>query len=711
MSSANTDSIYTDRDVYDNINGLYTEASNKLLWAKYEKDTAKLEFDKAYNEYKDAESLEIYLKGKLESNQAAYNLAEKEYNDYAENYYGNGSGSIEELNRLKDNLFNKLAVVREFNSDYKDAKQKTQDAMRFMSQTQASYNTKNDNVKSIETTVNRYAKELALLTKDESNKSSAINSIYVDYEKNLNDKAQINTMLYEKKRDLDIAKGAYLAAQAIENDLQNKYDNSESLSAQAEKEYEDYKKNFYDNGIGTQEELNSLETYFYDKRSTAEIAYINLNHAITQTQGFKTELENAESNYKETKKEFDNIALKLKSDIKKIAESRGASEYKTVSANQNKVKNNMASEAYDEKIKKIPSINETEATYQSSNSTYQALQDVYASNLIFSIANQNWYNKINRYGWIDPYDQDKVLREFLFFTKPDLSLFGTYYKLDKTDKTSNIDVHGGRYGIATLRSDMNNATIIETSKRMPYVLTQLQSSLTDPDGKVNPFMYLLTNAVTSKLDLPTISTDSQESTSNIMGTSMHYRGHSYKSDNGYDFSLSFTDTAYLEIYHMVKCYDEYVRMVKTGLIRPFKDHIRNRIVPEQFSIYKFLVGSDGETILYYAKLTGCYFTDVPRSDMADPGDEVKFSLSFHAQFVEDMNPEILKEFSILTNYASSRSSIEKKFLDVYNGNAGIVNNRWATYPTIIKAASNDGSQYSKRISRRSVNYDYFLKWI
>ena len=163
---------------------------------------------------------------------------------------------------------------------------------------------------------------------------------------------------------------------------------------------------------------------------------------------------------------------------------------------------------------------------------------------------------------------------------------------------------------------------------------------------------------------------------------------------------------------MVKCYDEYVRMVKTGAIAPCKDHIINRVIPEQFSIYKFLIGSDGETITYYAKLTGCYFTDVPRSDMADPADEIKFSLSFHAQFIEDMNPQILKEFSILSNYARSRSSKKSNnFINIYNPTTGIVDNKWALYPVIIKATSNSNSSYSKRVARRGVKYDYFLKWV
>lgn len=315
--------------------------------------------------------------------------------------------------------------------------------------------------------------------------------------------------------------------------------------------------------------------------------------------------------------------------------------------------------------------------------------DVLGSNLFFPDTINNdttWYNKVNRYGWINPYNHDRVIREYLFFTKPDLYLF------DGSTANVNNLVSGVK----------DNSVIYEAASRMPKVLTQLQYSITDPDGKFNPFMYLLTNAVKSKLDLPGISADSNSSTENIMGTNIHYRSHSLKSDNGYDFSLSFTDTAYLEIYTLAKCYDEYMRLIKLGEAEPKEIYITNRIIPEQFSIYKFLVGSDGETILYYAKLTGCYFTDVPRSDLSDPGEEIKFSLSFHAQFVEDMNPQILKEFDIISNRGGNN------FMSVFNGEN--VNNQWAKYPRVIRANKTDPI-YGKRVARRGVEYDYFLKWI
>lgn len=312
---------------------------------------------------------------------------------------------------------------------------------------------------------------------------------------------------------------------------------------------------------------------------------------------------------------------------------------------------------------------------------------MYSSNLFFD-KSIDWYSKINRYGWIDPFSTDRVTREFLFFTKPDLNLFDN-------NVASPSELIDELY---------QNTFFREVAARSPNVLTQLTKSVPDPDGRNNPFMYLLSNAVTSKLDLPSISAESQESTQNIMGTSIQYRGNSLKSDNGYDFSLSFTDTAYLEVYTLAKCYDEYMRLLRLGYCAPKQEYITARIIPEQFSIYKFLVGSDGETIMYYAKLTGCYFTDVPRSDMGDPGDEIKFSLSFHAQFVEDMNPHILEEFN---KVASSCYHYSNSYMEVYQN--GYVNNRWARFPAIVKGyAASD--KYGKRVARRHVAYDYFLKW-
>jgi hypothetical protein len=320
---------------------------------------------------------------------------------------------------------------------------------------------------------------------------------------------------------------------------------------------------------------------------------------------------------------------------------------------------------------------------------FNNLKSTLASNGIFSKDDISRYNKFSRFGYIDPYNTDQVIREFLFFTKPDLYLY-----------------EGSSYNNVTLNSNLINIPFfVDANRRCKDALLQLQYSVTDSNGSKNPFMYLLSNTVTSKLDLPGISADSKESTSNIMGTSIQYRGHSLKSDNGYDFSLSFTDTASLEVYTLLKVYDEYMRLIKTGETEPKQTYIINRIIPEQFSIYKFLIGSDGETILYYAKLTGCYFTDVPRSDFGDPGnDGFKFSASFHAQFVEDSNPMILEEFNRISPAGTKNAS---NAVPTYNTVSLSVDNRWVRFPKIVSVSAAGGD---KQVARRGTTRDYRIKW-
>ena len=324
--------------------------------------------------------------------------------------------------------------------------------------------------------------------------------------------------------------------------------------------------------------------------------------------------------------------------------------------------------------------------------TMNNAKKVLAAHGIYSRADQNWYGTINRFGWIDVYDNDDISREYLFFTKPNLHIFD--------DGGSVMDYAAANAG--SLQSGLKNIPyFVNEAARHKDALCQLQYNVRDSSNKKIPFMYLLTNSVISKLDLPTITPTDSDSTENHLGVSLKYRGHSIKSDSGYDFSLTFVDTADLEIYTLAKAYDEYMRLLKVGDIAQRESDVINHIVPEMFSIYKFLIRSDGETIAYWAKMTGCYFADVPRSDMSDPKNEggFKFALNFHATFVEDMNPMIISEFKSITDSYTSGS-----FIDTYDTSIAALNNTWARYPRIevVKgdkralrhSGSIDVSQYS-----------------
>ena len=329
-----------------------------------------------------------------------------------------------------------------------------------------------------------------------------------------------------------------------------------------------------------------------------------------------------------------------------------------------------------------------------------------AANAIFSKDDIEWYTKFNRFGFVYPYN-DTTNREFLFFTKPDLNIFNVnaskkYSELSLNDSLTNIPI------------------FVDAKNRYKSSLTQLQLSVNGPDNKYNPFMCLLTNTATSRLDLPGISSDTVETSANMYGTTIQYRSHSLKSDNGGDFNISFTDTKYLEVYMVSKLYDEFMRLQRLGTVAPRKKYIINRILSDQFSVYKFIVGGDGETILYFAKATGVFFTDVPRGDFGDPGnDGFKFSLSFHYQFMEDSNPSILSDFNRLTNRVVKTAngdgkqidfSISQDTMNTFDNSMGIVDNSWAGLPYVARVSSSQDRRAAKTSANGNGDYIYLLKW-
>lgn len=296
---------------------------------------------------------------------------------------------------------------------------------------------------------------------------------------------------------------------------------------------------------------------------------------------------------------------------------------------------------------------------------------------IYDRADIEWYSKFNRFGCIDPYNNVTTTREYVFFTRPDLHMF------DSKDP-------------GFLNPELADLPIFtDAHKRYRPVMEQLQGSA-DPN---NPFMNLLSNSLKSTLDLPGITAEDIQTSQNIYGTSLSYRKGSYQSDEAHEFSLEFEDTKYLEVYMLFKLFDEYERRKTWGDITPPDLNYRYRkILHDQFSIYKFIVGEDGMQILYYAKLTGVFPKSVPRdafSDMPESG-SLRFSVQFKAQFVEDMDPRILVDFNklILPKYSVTRT------LPLYDNNLGAPNPTWAATPYIAATSPSPGR----------IQHNYYLGW-
>ena len=264
-----------------------------------------------------------------------------------------------------------------------------------------------------------------------------------------------------------------------------------------------------------------------------------------------------------------------------------------------------------------------------------------------------------RYGVINPYEAVSTGREFLFFTRPDLSIL----------KYQNVAVNAGNLGRpsgTTLRNELANIPFWkELLARYPETIYSLQRSYRDTSQIDEPFNLLLSNMVNSNLEVPSLSAEMIDTPTNMYGVGYSYRGSSEASDDNYEFSLEFKDTMNFPIYMYFKTYEEYETLKHHGVIGPHSYYIQNKILHDHTAIYKFIVGEDMETILYYGKYYGVVPKSLPRDIFSSVSFEngISFSIDFKAAFYRELDPLILAEFNKATLQAWNQS---KYRVDVYN---------------------------------------------
>ena len=323
-----------------------------------------------------------------------------------------------------------------------------------------------------------------------------------------------------------------------------------------------------------------------------------------------------------------------------------------------------------------------------------------------------------------PYHQTAIsnVREYLFFTKPDL----------------NILTPGGE-GEAefVLPHQISNDDFwIHMFKHYRRVMADLSVNCMRKSRKYDQYFFIpmLSNFVRSNLDLPGVSAETTETGSTMYGTNIQYRKTSLKSDENYDFSLDFIDIPSLDLYYFFKMWDQYATYKDLGMIGPRENIAKNnkslstgyyrinKVLHDQIAIYKFIVsGDDMETILYYAKLTGCFPKSVPRDTFGNFKGEgpLQYSIDWHAQFVEDMKPVILKEFnSICRTYFERNKTTDINsaykvgdpryygftMADMFDDN-GLLDGRHMDHP-YVHMVINEGSNEKDAADK----YRFVLKW-
>ena len=310
------------------------------------------------------------------------------------------------------------------------------------------------------------------------------------------------------------------------------------------------------------------------------------------------------------------------------------------------------------------------------------------SNGIFRKQDFDDFNDFYIFPRNDPYKMVGTAKEYLFFTKPDLHIFGSRNS-NTTDHLANM---------TTINPELDQVPFFRDLKDRGYkntVLKSLQYSL-DPSS---PFVNILSNYKVTNLDLSNISVNDEETSSNIYNTRMYYRKPSDSADEEFEFSMEFKDNKYLDCYLWFKAYDIYERLKYQGKVTPTTfDYVYYKVLSDQMSIFKIIVGEDNETILYWAQLWGVYPKSVPRSAFSElPTDGLfRFTVDFKSTFQADMEPLSLVHFNNLCNlYFTNHSTSE---LDLFDKKSLRVTGESAKMSYIVRSTNSDPHNM------------YLLKW-
>ena len=301
------------------------------------------------------------------------------------------------------------------------------------------------------------------------------------------------------------------------------------------------------------------------------------------------------------------------------------------------------------------------------------------------------YDTFYRYPRLDPYNYPRAAREYVFFVKPDLFIFqdGNYYTTGNNDDSLDAERFLAK---GQLQPELEKNGVFRGLVERGYakLLSQLQYSL-QPD---RPFINLLSNRKSSNLDLSPLNAESYETGRNFYGTKIDYRRSSEPSDEGVEFAVEFEDTKYLEVYMLFRAYDEYERLKWYGKVHPPRqEYIWYKCLHDQFGVYKFIVDDTNENIMHWSQWWGVYPTNVPRDTFSNASQEgnIKFTINFRAQFVEDMNPATITDF----NKLASRIPASGGESPTWNDKLGHINGENVHAPYIESVPGTRTTDYQK----------------
>jgi hypothetical protein len=161
-----------------------------------------------------------------------------------------------------------------------------------------------------------------------------------------------------------------------------------------------------------------------------------------------------------------------------------------------------------------------------------------------------------------------------------------------------------------------------------------------------------------------------------------------------EFTCEFEETKYLEVYHFFKAWDLYRQLKWWGIIQPDDYVVNNKILNDHIAVYKFIVGEDGEQILYWCKWIGVFPASRGRDTFSEIPNEgpLKITINFKVSgWFEDMEPNILSDFNSLVTLDMTENH---NMWNIWNPDVGGVNQENMFSPYLVQGSRVNSGGYT-----------------
>lgn len=295
----------------------------------------------------------------------------------------------------------------------------------------------------------------------------------------------------------------------------------------------------------------------------------------------------------------------------------------------------------------------------------------------------------NRFGDRSGVDSPKPTRSYCFITRPDLNF-------------------GNAANIATIPF-FEYMLQSKLGKSMMGYLQYPGRSIADNDMKVDSnFHPLMTNMAIETGGGKDLVMEKYDIEPNLRGDQLTYASGADGIYSIGEVPVTFQDGYNSPLFNTFLLWFLYIHHVARGDITTRRINIIEKIIDYTSSIYIFVLGPDGKTIIRFGKYTGCFPISVPMSTIqhnkelnADSFKELPITFAFNRY--EPMNPEIFTDFNLvsaefaleggkgeyLDQFTSTLNFKNKKFPDSLvnlNGKrtySDLEKYPWASHPFIL----------------------------